>query len=111
MRLSQTSLPVVLAAAAHVWAWAVAALFVYEVAVVAGEPGNVIALAAITTPVLLSGLTLFCTRSFSGRTPAWVLAWIALVPCLVGFATFGMFMLPAVGLMFWAANEIPETFV
>ena len=100
--------PLGTAAAAHALAWVVATFFVYEVAVVAGEPDNAIALVAICTPVLLSGLTLFCASRLCCRTTAWVVAWIVLGICLVGIATIGLFMMPVAGLMFWSANEIPE---
>ena len=100
--------PLGTAAAAHALSWVVAVFFVYEVAVVAGEPDNTIALIAICTPVLMSGLTLFCASRLCCRATAWVVAWIVLGICLIGIASIGLFMMPVAGLMFWSANEIPE---
>lgn len=97
------------AVAAHVLAWAFAAIFIYEVAVVAGEPTNFIALVAISSPVLLSAITLLCAARLSCRTLAWVIAWMVLAVCIVGIASIGLFLSPIAGLMFWTANEIPDS--
>ena len=103
--------PVGTAAAAHALAWVIAGFFVYEVAVVAGEPTNTIALVAISSPVLLSALTLYFALTDRCRTFAWLLAWIVLAICLVGIYSIGFFLMPVAGLMFWSANELPDDIV
>ena len=100
--------PLGTAVAAHLLAWVVSVFFVYEIAVVADDSANVIALLAIAAPVLLTAVTLFCAARLCWRTLAWVLGWIVLAVCIVGFYSIGLFFMPVAGLMLWTANYIPH---
>ena len=100
--------PLGTAVAAHLLAWVVSAVFVYEIAVVADDSNNVIALLATASPVLLTAVTLFCAVRLCWRARVWILGWIVLAVCIVGFYSIGVFFLPVAGLMLWTANEIPK---
>ena len=100
--------PLGTAVAAHLLAWVVSVFFVYEIAVVADDAANVIALLATASPVLLTAVTLFCAVRLRCRTLAWVLGWIALTVCILGFYSIGLFFMPVAGLMLWTANCIPH---
>ena len=100
--------PLGTAVAAHLLAWVVSAVFVYEIAVVADDSSNVIALTAVASPVLLTALTLYCAVKLCWRTLAWALGWIVLAVCILGFYSIGIFFMPIAGLMLWTANYIPH---
>ena len=100
--------PLGTAVAAHLLAWAASTVFVYEIAVAADDSANVIALLATTSPVLLTAVTLYCAVRLCRRTLAWVLGWIVLAGCILGFYSIGVFFMPIAGLMLWTANYIPH---
>ena len=99
--------PVLLAAAAHVLAWAAAALWINELRA-ADDLSNTTALIAICSPVPLSGLALVCALTRSCRQVVWAIAIMLTPVVLLGVASIGIFLAPSVGLLYWTASEMSK---
>lgn len=97
--------PIRLAAVAHAWSWAVAAIVLFALNQV-DDTNNAIVIIVLATLIVCSGLALLCTLAKDDHRIVWGAAAISTGIAILGIATIGILVAPIPVLLFLADHKM-----